>query len=45
MKLWKVEQMRLYDFERGYCSILTTYKIWGYTIYKRTIKWSLKSVV
>lgn len=45
MKLWKVEQMRLYDFERGYCSILTTYKILGFTIRKKMVKWSLKSVV
>ncbi|MEW9671390.1 hypothetical protein [Ammoniphilus sp. 3BR4] len=45
MKLITAEQMKLYDFERGYCSIVTYYKLFGITIRKKVVKWSLSSVV
>ncbi|WP_164985208.1 hypothetical protein [Ammoniphilus sp. CFH 90114] len=45
MRFITAEQMKLYDFERGYCSIVTYYKVFGITIRKKTIKWSLRSVV
>ncbi|WP_167577824.1 hypothetical protein [Ammoniphilus sp. YIM 78166] len=44
MRILSTEQMKLYDFERGYCTLVTYYKVFGFTIHKRVFKWSTRNV-